>query len=394
MNKKISLAGVLLAGTFALVSCEKDTDSNPVLIQGAEPVAMTLNAPEFAQQTVALAGTESLKLTWSQPQLTDNNAPLGQESSMGLSYFVQVSKDGNYTKTFDQALAEVTDEDGNYTGKPTGHDYVQLVTSYSACQGELDLDELNTVLNKLYLYDKDAPLPASDVYLRVLGIMTLGDNSTKTLAVSNVVKMTLLAAEWEDVLAVPVKESYLWVPGNGNSWNHGVAPVLVSPDGVVFSGYAYMDGQFKFTYAADWDHDQLNNGSFESWSENISMEENSDGNITFVGDPGMYYFTVDLDTKTVNATAVTWSVIGAFNGWAGDEVMTYDTSNHCLTVDVNFAEDTTWKFRRDANWDVNLGGTLDALEANGADLSATAGAHTIQLFLERPAQDGIHAVIK
>ncbi len=394
MNKKISLAGVLLAGTFALVSCEKDTDSNPVLIQGAEPVAMTLNAPEFAQQTVALAGTESLKLTWSQPQLTDNNAPLGQESSMGLSYFVQVSKDRNYTKTFDQALAEVTDEDGNYTGKPTGHDYVQLVTSYSACQGELDLDELNTVLNKLYLYDKDAPLPASDVYLRVLGIMTLGDNSTKTLAVSNVVKMTLLAAEWEDVLAVPVKESYLWVPGNGNSWNHGVAPVLVSPDGVVFSGYAYMDGEFKFTPFDNWDNGEYNNGSFDTVSDNIDLGNKGGGNLNFTGDPGMYYFTVDLDTKTIQATACTWSVIGGFNSWVGDEVMTYDTSNHCLSVDVNFDTDTEWKFRRDADWAVNFGGTLDELVQDGPNLSATAGTHTIQLFIERPAQDGLHAAIK
>ena len=402
MNKKISLATVLLAGTFALVSCEKDKDSNPVLIQGSEPVAITLNAPEFGQLPVALGGTESITLTWSQPQLTAENAPLGQSGNMGLSYVVQVSKDGNFTKTFDEALADVTNEDGEYTGTPTGQNYAQLLTSYSACQGTLDLDELNSVLNKLYIYDKDAALPASDLYVRVLGIMTLGDNSTKTLAVSNVVKMSLIPSEWIDVMAKPAKESYLWVPGNGNGWNHGVAPVLVSADGVVFAGYAYMDGQFKFTDDADWSHGQLNNGSFTSWSENISMEENNDGNITFIGDPGMYYFTVDLDTKTVNATACTWSIIGAFNSWGGDEVMTYDTSNHCLSVDVNFAEDTQWKFRRDAGWDVNLGAKgdiepstdMEGLVANGKNFVGTAGAHTIQLFLERPAQDGIHAVIK
>jgi hypothetical protein len=202
-------------------------------------------------------------------------------------------------------------------------------------------------------------------------------------------------------MAVPVKESYLWMPGNGNGWNHGVAPVLTSADGVVYAGYAYMDGEFKFTPVADWSA-EYNNGSFTTVSDNIDLGDQGGGNINFTGEPGMYYFTVDLDTKTVNATAVTWSVIGAFNDWAGDEVMTYDTSNHCLSVDVNFAEDTQWKFRRDAGWDVNLGAKgdiepstdMEGLVANGKNFVGTAGAHTIQLFLERPAQDGIHAVIK
>jgi len=236
----------------------------------------------------------------------------------------------------------------------------------------------------------------------VLAIMTLGDNSMKTLAVSNTQKLSLIASEWIDVLAAPVKEAYLWVPGNGNGWNHSAAPVLVSQDGVVYTGYAYMNGQFKFTDDADWNHGQLNNGSFTSWSENISMEENNDGNITFVGDAGMYYFTVDLDSKSVNATPVTWSVIGAFNDWGGDEVMTYDESNHCLSVAVNFSEETQWKFRRDSSWDVNLGAKgdvepstdMEGIVPNGKNFVGTAGEHTIQLFIERPAQDGLHAVIK
>lgn len=402
MKKKISFATLLLLSTIAFISCDKDMDSNPVLIQGESPVKIELNTPEFANLPVALSGTDGLTITWSQPKLTAENAPLGQESSMGLSYAVQVSKDGKFTKTFDAALAEVTDEEGNYTGTPSGYDYVQLASTYATCMGVLDVEELNSALNKLYLYEQGAPLPVSELFVRVLGIMTKGDNSSTTLAVSDPVKMNLIASEWIDVMAVPAKESYLWIPGNGNGWNHGAAPVLVSSDGVVFSGYAYMNGQFKFTDDADWSHGQLNNGSFSSWSENISMEENNDGNITFVGDPGMYYFTVDLDSKSVNATAVTWSVIGGFNDWGGDEVMTYDEGAHCLSVSVNFSEETQWKFRRDYGWDVNLGAKgdvepstdMDDIVPNGKNFVGPAGEHTIQLFIERPAQDGLHAVIK
>ena len=393
MKKIFSFATLLLASSFALISCDKDIDSNPVLIDNGTPVSIILNTPEFSQQTVALAATEGVTITWSQPKLTAENAPLGQESSMGLSYAVQVSKDGNFTKTFDAALAEVTDEEGNYTGTPSGHDYIQLVTTYASCQGELPADELNEALNKLYLYDKDAPLPASDLYVRVLGIMTKGDNSSKTLAVSNVVKVSLLPSEWIDVLAVPAKEAYLWIPGNGNGWNHGVAPILVSKDGEVYSGYAYMNGEFKFTPVGDWSA-EYNNGNFTTVSSNIDCGDGGGGNINFTGEPGMYYFTVDITNKSIDATPVTWSVIGGFNSWGGDEVMTYDEGNHCLSVIVNFDTDTEWKFRRDYDWAVNFGGSLDALEQDGANLTATAGEHTIQLFIERPAQDGLHAAIK
>ena len=143
MKKKISFATLLLLSTIAFISCDKDMDSNPVLIQGESPVKIELNTPEFANLPVALSGTDGLTITWSQPKLTAENAPLGQESSMGLSYAIQVSKDGKFTKTFDAALAEVTDEEGNYTGTPSGYDYVQRASTYATCMGVLDVEELN-----------------------------------------------------------------------------------------------------------------------------------------------------------------------------------------------------------------------------------------------------------
>lgn len=384
---------LLLAGAFALTSCDKDMDSNPTLTLGEQTVDFVLNNPEFASQTVALAGTENVTLTWSQPVLTPENAPIGQSGSMGLSYAVQVSKDGNYTRTFDDALAEVTLEDGSFSGKPENYNYVTLATTYASCKAEVTSEELNKALNQLNVWDSASDVTASDVFVRIVAVMTAGNGSSKTLGISNVRQMKLLASEWIDVMAVPAKEAYLWIPGNGNGWNHGVAPILVSQDGDVYSGYAYMNGEFKFTPVGDWSA-EYNNGSFTTVSDNIDCGDKGGGNLNFTGAPGMYYFTVNMTEKSVNAVAVSWGVIGAFNSWGGDEVMTYDEGNHCLTVDVNFAENTEFKFRRDADWGVNFGGTFDALEQDGANLTATAGAHTIQLFIERPAQDGLHAVVK
>ena len=381
-----------LVGLVAFTACEDDRDSNPVLNTSGD-VTFVLNAPEFAGVDVALGATESVPLTWSQPVLTTDNAPLGAAGVYGFMYEVQLSKDGNFTKTFAEALAEVTDEEGNYTGTPTGHDYTVLPTQYFESKADLNPEELNRALNEVNVWDQGTELTATDAYLRVVALWAKTDGTFQTLATSNVQKLSLIPSEWIDITETPAAESYLWMPGNGNGWNHGVAPILVSSDGEIYEGYAYMDGQFKFTDDADWNHGQLNNGSFSSWSDNISMEENNDANITFVGDAGMYYIVVNMADMSITATPVTWSIIGGFNNWGGDEFMTYDTANHCLSVTVTFDTDTEWKFRRDSDWAINFGGSLDALEQDGANFSASAGTHTIQLFIERPAQDGLHATI-
>lgn len=398
MKKIYSSAMLLLAGVFAFTSCEKDIDSNPVLTEGSEPVAIVLNAPEFSQVDVSLAGTEALTLTWSQPQLNNLNAPVGASGSLGVSYAVQVSKNGSYTKTFKEALAEVTLEDGTYSGKPDSHDYVQLAATYSSCKAELTAAELNQALNELYVWDSTDELKATEAHFRVLALLSDGLGKSKTVAISNDQKVSLVPSKWIDVMEVPAKESYLWVPGGGNGWSHGVAPILVSSDGVVYTGYAYLDGDFKVTPKDNWDA-EYNFNDFENKSANI---EQGDGtNLKFTGDASMCYITVDLGSKSIDVLPVTWSIVGSF-GWDSDQVMTYDTTNHCLTVDFTFDDGAQFKFRRDSAWDVNLGADdevepstkYEGLVANGKNLVGPSGAHTVQLFIERPSQDGIKAVVK
>ena len=381
-----------LVGLVAFTACEDDRDSNPVLNTSGD-VTFVLNAPEFAGVDVALGATESVPLTWSQPVLTTDNAPLGAAGVYGFMYEVQLSKDGNFTKTFAEALAEVTDEEGNYTGTPTGHDYTVLPTQYFESKADLNPEELNRALNEVNVWDQGTELTATDAYLRVVALWAKTDGTFQTLATSNVQKLSLIPSEWIDITETPAAESYLWMPGNGNGWNHGVAPILVSSDGEIYEGYAYMDGDFKFTTVDYWG-EELNNGSFTTVTDNIDLGDGGGGNLGFTGDAGMYYIVVNMADMSITATPVTWSVIGGFNNWGGDEFLTYDTANHCMSVTITFDTDTEWKFRRDSDWAINFGGSLDALEQDGANFSATAGTHTIQLFIERPAQDGLHATIQ
>ncbi|MDO4195041.1 MAG: hypothetical protein Q4D33_02695, partial [Prevotellaceae bacterium] len=100
-----------LAGLVVFSACEDDRESNPVLNTSGN-ATFVLNAPEVGASSVDLALSKGVAMTWNQPDLTDLHAPLGNVGSYGFSYAVQVSKDGNFTKSFDEAKAEATDAEG------------------------------------------------------------------------------------------------------------------------------------------------------------------------------------------------------------------------------------------------------------------------------------------
>lgn len=193
------------------------------------------------------------------------------------------------------------------------------------------------------------------------------------------------------------QHNYIWMPGNGNKWNHMTCPILYSEnnDGI-YQGYAYMDGDFKFTMDPEWGEER-NNASFFSASSCIDLGDQCGGNISYKGTPGMCHLIVDDIAKTLTVNPCTWSIAGSFNGWYADAdkaiAMAYNTAAQCLEANVTFESFTEWKFIRDNSWMVNLGGTSEYLDQDGPILSSDAGKYTIQLFIER-TDTPPHAIIK
>lgn len=394
MKNIIKSTLVLACGLAVMTSCDDDRDSNPILDTN-KTLALQLNPVEFANNIVVFDETEKLPLSWVQPTYTDNGAPLGQSGIYGLTYAVQLSLDGNYTKSFKQALAEVTLPDGTYSGPATGHNYTTLSTIYSGSSAELLCNEMNQAMNELYVFPTKEDVPAvSEAYLRVVAQLVYTNGTTKDLAISESVKIKGQLT-FVDVMAVPAKVSYLWMPGNGNGWNHGNAPILKSEDGEIYQGYAYMDGDFKFTFEAAWT-DELNNGSFIKAEGGVDLGDGAGGNLGFTGDPGMYWLIVNPGAGEISATPVKWGIVGGFNSWSVDDGkivdMTYNKDKHALEAEVEFETDTEWKFARDNAWTVNFGGELDALVNDGPNFAGTAGKHTIRLFIERADEDP-HATV-
>ncbi|MCM1005520.1 MAG: hypothetical protein NC402_04410 [Prevotella sp.] len=175
------------------------------------------------------------------------------------------------------------------------------------------------------------------------------------------------------------KMSYLYTPGNSNGWNQGASQLLAyNADKGYFEGYAYLNGEFKFTSAPDWNGTNYGN----SGEDGKLSTDGGAGNLN-APEAGLYYCTVNVDDLTYTITKIeSLGMIGGFNSWGAQTVMTSSDDFLKWTGTVTFAEGDEWKFRANDNWDINLGGSISNLVLNGSNLPAPgAGEYEVTLDL-------------
>ena len=174
---------------------------------------------------------------------------------------------------------------------------------------------------------------------------------------------------------------YLYTPGNSNGWNHGAANMLGTTDYITYTGYAYLNGEFKFSNAADWDHTNYGN----SGTEGELTTDGGAGNL-MAANEGVYWCSVNIPNLTYSITEITTiGMIGGFNGWGESLAMTPKVTS---ATDIKYEGEVTlkageeFKFRANDGWDINLGGTFDNLTQGGANLSVSEdGTYTVVLDL-------------
>lgn len=179
-------------------------------------------------------------------------------------------------------------------------------------------------------------------------------------------------------------EEYIYIPGNPQGWNPETAPMLRSAgfDGV-YTGYAYMDGEFKFTKGNSWSAGEYNYGNFSTFG---SMFAAGDGSNIKCTEPGYYYLTADLAAGSLNAQPVqVISIIGGAidDNWSQDVDMTYNKADDCWETTYTFRAGE-FKFRMNHEWGLNLGGSLDDLQQDGGNLKFDeAGTYHVKLYPSR-----------
>lgn len=173
---------------------------------------------------------------------------------------------------------------------------------------------------------------------------------------------------------------YLYTPGDANGWNQGASQMLYTNDYSNYYGYAVLaTGGFKFTDAPDWDH--TNYG--DAGSEGALSTDGGAGNLS-VPQTGLYWCHVNTASLTYEVTLVsTIGVIGDATpgGWDASTALTPSADWLTWTGTVAFGSGE-FKFRANDGWDINLGGNLQDLQQDGANLpSPGEGTYTVTLNL-------------
>lgn len=171
----------------------------------------------------------------------------------------------------------------------------------------------------------------------------------------------------------------LTVPGNwtGSAWNE-TAPKLAGDTNGLFKGALVMTAEsgveFKFMHEGSWI------GGTTVSEYNYTLGSNDNMSIA----AGTYLWTVDLVNNTAVALPVTKvGLMGSFNGWADDVVLTFNETNLTYTGNVTLAANDKLKVRFNGDWKIpSLGGSLEKLSAFGGDIVvADAGTYAVVLDL-------------
>ena len=200
---------------------------------------------------------------------------------------------------------------------------------------------------------------------------------------------------------------FIYVPGNAQKyntaapgmpewgWTPELAPALRSAnfDGI-YEGFAYMDGDFKFTKERNWNA-EYNYNDFTSYSSMFKLGDGGNINCT---EPGYYKLVADVANGSLTATKLTWGLVGpaTAGGWDAPSytVMNYNMAEDCWEITTQLNADK-FKFTTNGSWDINLGGdSVDNLWEGGPDLVISeAGTYTIKLYPSRAQSDKIYATI-
>ena len=150
----------------------------------------------------------------------------------------------------------------------------------------------------------------------------------------------------------------MWTDGGGN---HVAAHVKLA-----------AGDEFKFRQDQDWavnmggEFGGLDN-EFAVTQDGANIKVGADGvyDLYVNPDQGLAWITAAYDPFPDYTEASTWSVIGALSlegiDWNGDIAMITDGTWH-VALGVNLADSDEFKFRKDADWAVNMGGDFGGLD--------------------------------
>lgn len=195
-------------------------------------------------------------------------------------------------------------------------------------------------------------------------------------------------------------DPYVYFIGATDGWTNAEQRLALTDDSGIYTGFLYCadpngwGNEFKFQkVSGDWGT-EINTGMMIGGITGDFAD--GGGNFKATAGEGIYYVTLDMASMSINAVRINnMNLVGDFNGWnAADDAqqMTWDAENYCYVITGAGVTANGWKFTTNNSWDINLGGNLDALKANGDNISAVGT--TIKLYPTRKDSGNIYCTIE
>lgn len=355
----------LLCSMCLFTACSDDNDENPTL---QTPSTFQLNTPAYAASLVELEKSESLPLTWSQPNYGFPAA---------VSYMLDISLTNKFTVSVSEAAA---DESG-----ATVADYATIDETYKSARGSVDVAMLAKAICQLGGWQSEDEMPATvRVYAR-MGAEYIGTEKIY----SNVISFNVVPYYVELKDAQPIMWYFVGDNFGDGSWgnNPGVSsfPLFISSEyeydkstgagAITYLNYFGTEGWKIQPADFNWDYGFMSGGA--ACTAVYRNGEGDAGNI-WCDPAGYYQVTIDTGTNTCtiekkDITPTVYDQIciaGTFTGEGWPDVNMTPVNkvgeNHvwCYTQTVEAGKVEQFKFKIAGSWDTNWGYGADDGEVN------------------------------
>lgn len=233
------------------------------------------------------------------------------------------------------------------------------------------------------------------------GLLTNADAKAGKIAEPGKYKLTLNMMDYSYTIEPVNYDPFIYFIGSTDGWKSNDQKLaLVDEDKGTYTGYVYIADpngagfEFKFQREQGNRDTAIGASNFVTFKDAAKDPQNGN-NLGVNAGEGVYYMDVNLSEGTITATKVeSMSMVGDFQNWniAGPTPMTWNAEEYCFEATNAGVTDGGWKFVVNKGWSINLGGSLNNLEQDGANL--TVAGNTIKLYPTRKTKDNIYCTVE
>ena len=243
--------------------------------------------------------------------------------------------------------------------------------------------------------------PKIDGDVSMTGLLTSDGPGAGKIAEPGKYKLTLNMMDYSYTIEKVMYDPFIYFIGSTDGWGSNDQKLaLVDEETGTYTGYVYIADpngagfEFKFQREqGNWDT-AIGASNFVTFKDAAKDPQNGN-NLGVNAGEGVYYMDVNLSEGTITATKVeSMSMVGDFQNWniAGPTPMTWNAEEYCFEATNAGVTDVGWKFVVNKGWSINLGGSINNLEQDGANL--TVAGNTIKLYPTRKTKDNIFCTVE